>query len=86
MRKFVYINEDGIIIAMNESANEVIGTNIIEVPLNFNMMNKRWNGTEWVEYKTETIKEIPITEQEQIAIDTALNVEYMACLMEASLT
>lgn len=28
----------------------------------------------------------PLTEQEQIAIDTALNVEYMVCLMEASLT
>lgn len=28
----------------------------------------------------------PLTEQEQIAIDTALTVEYMACLLEASLT
>lgn len=27
----------------------------------------------------------PITEQEQIAIDTALTVEYMACLLEANL-
>lgn len=27
-----------------------------------------------------------LTEQEQIAIDTALTVEYMACLLEASLT
>ncbi len=27
-----------------------------------------------------------LSEQEQIAIDTALTVEYMACLLEASLT
>lgn len=27
----------------------------------------------------------PLTEQEQIAIDTALNVEYIACLLEANL-
>lgn len=27
----------------------------------------------------------PLSEQEQIAIDTALNVEYIACLMEANL-
>lgn len=27
----------------------------------------------------------PLTEQEQIAIDTALTVEYIACLMEANL-
>lgn len=31
-------------------------------------------------------EEEPLTEQEQIAIDTALTVEYMACLLEASLT
>lgn len=29
---------------------------------------------------------IPLSEQEQIVIDTALNVEYMTCLLEASLT
>ena len=27
----------------------------------------------------------PLSEQEQVAIDTALNVEYIACLMEANL-
>lgn len=27
----------------------------------------------------------PLSEQEQIAIDTALNVEYIACLLEANL-
>lgn len=27
----------------------------------------------------------PLTDQEQIAIDTALNVEYMVCLMEANM-
>lgn len=27
----------------------------------------------------------PLSEQEQLAIDTALNVEYIACLMEANL-
>lgn len=30
-------------------------------------------------------QEIPLSEQEQIAIDTALNVEYIACLMESGL-
>lgn len=39
-----------------------------------------------IEY-IDAIKESqPLSEQEQIAIDTALTVEYMACLMEASLT
>ncbi len=35
--------------------------------------------------RTHTTEENPLTEQEQIAIDTALNVEYMVCLMEANL-
>lgn len=39
--------------------------------------------TEYTDVKPEHLK--PLTEQEQIAIDTALNVEYMVCLMEANL-
>lgn len=43
------------------------------------------DGTIRVEYVDIERKEEPFTEQEQIAIDTALNVEYIACLLEANL-
>lgn len=44
------------------------------------------DGTIRIEYVDIKLQEEPLSEQEQIAIDTALNVEYIACLMEASLT
>lgn len=43
------------------------------------------NGTIRVEYEKLPPDTPPLSEQEQIAIDTALNVEYIACLMEANL-
>lgn len=41
--------------------------------------------SEYIPPEPEPIPTPPLTEQEQIAIDTALNVEYMVCLMEANL-
>lgn len=44
------------------------------------------DGTIRIDYTAIPIELItPLSEQEQIAIDTALNVEYIACLMEANL-
>lgn len=44
------------------------------------------DGTIRIEYEKVPPERIPpLSEQEQIAIDTALNVEYIACLMEANL-
>lgn len=44
------------------------------------------DGTIRLEYEPIPPEPIPpLSEQEQIAIDTALNVEYIACLMEANL-
>lgn len=83
MRKFVQVNEDGFIFGINETAGEIKGINVIEVPFDFDPEKKRWNGTGWEE--TAPDPDPPLTEQEQIAIDTALNVEYMVCLMEANL-
>lgn len=41
---------------------------------------------EYIPPKPEPIPEPPLTEQEQLAIDNALNLEYMVCLTETSLT
>ena len=38
-----------------------------------------------LESEPEPALSLPLSEQEQVAIDTALNVEYIACLMEANL-
>ena len=48
------------------------------------VLGKIWDGEKWNVPVYQTINEA-LSEQEQIAIDTALNVEYISCLMEASL-
>lgn len=53
-----------------------------------NMLGKIWNGEKWNDLEQTTEPETeptPLSEQEEIALDTALNVEYMVCLMEESL-
>ena len=51
MRKFVQIDEDGFIFGVNETAGEVTGANVIEVPFDFDPKNKRWNGSDWEDYE-----------------------------------
>lgn len=70
MRKFAQINADGTVLCCVESAREVTGENVIEVPLHFDTRNKRWNGKEWEEYIPEPISELP-TELERMAADIA---------------
>lgn len=43
------------------------------------------DGTIRIEYVDIELQEESLTEQEQITIDTALTVEYIACLLEANL-
>lgn len=59
---------------------------IIEV--DENVLGKVWNGTTWNEPEQPVRpaeETLPLTEKEQIMIDTVLNVEYMVCLMEATM-
>lgn len=51
------------------------------------MMYDAETGTflEYIPPEPETPELTPLTEQEEIALDTALNVEYMVCLLEESL-
>ena len=83
MERYAQVNKEGYIISDSHLSGIVDNKDMIPISDTFNCKNKRWNGKEWETYKPEPI---PLTEQEQIAIDTALNVEYMACLMEAALT
>lgn len=50
-----------------------------------NVLGKIWDGEKWNEPISEPVPEQPLSEQEQIAIDTALNVEYITCLLESNM-
>ena len=85
MFRYAQINENGTIDADSYLSGIVEVENMIPLAPDFDLRNKRWNGTDWEDYEPEPEPAPPLSEQEQIAIDTALNVEYIACLMEANL-
>jgi len=87
MPRYAQINAEGYVVSDSHLFDTVERENMIPLEEDFDLTNKRWNGMEWEEYESAPAPttDPPLTEQEQIAIDTALNVEYIACLMEANL-
>lgn len=86
MKQYAIIDENNMCVGCAQSPSEIKADNYIELKDGEEVVEGYiWNGETW-EKGTLPIQEQPLTEKEQIAIDTALNVEYMACLMEASLT
>ena len=87
MPRYAQINTEGYVVSDSYLSGTVKQENMVPLEEDFDLTNKRWNGKEWEEYEPEPepTPTPPLTEQEQIAIDTALNVEYMVCLMEANL-
>ena len=87
MPRYAQINAEGYVVSDSYLSGIVEQENMIPLEEDFDPTNKRWNGKEWERYEpvSALISDLPLTEQEQIAIDTALNVEYIACLMEANL-
>lgn len=85
MFRYAQVNENGCVDADSYLSGIVEAENMIPLAPDFDLRNKRWNGTDWEDYEPEPEPAPPLSEQEQIAIDTALNVEYIACLMEANL-
>ena len=85
MFRYAQVDEKGYVVSDSHLSGVVEAENMIRLALDFDLTNKRWNGTGWEEYEPEPAPPPPLSEQEQVAIDTALNVEYIACLMEANL-
>lgn len=85
MFRYAQVDEKGYVVSDSHLSGVVEAENMIPLAPDFDLRNKRWNGTDWEDYEPEPEPAPPLSEQEQIAIDTALNVEYIACLMEANL-
>ena len=83
--KHAQIRKDGTVEGENWLKNIEKGEILILIKTSFDPLGKRWIGNDWEDYEPEPVPAAPLSEQEQIAIDTALNVEYIACLMEANL-
>lgn len=71
MFTYVQIAEDGTIVGISYLSGEVNSPNLIRVPDDFDITNKKWNGKKFVDY----IPEIEEKTKTQIVseINTALN-------------
>lgn len=85
MFRYAQIDENGYVVSDSHLSGMVEAENMIPLAPDFDLTNKRWNGESWEAYEAEIEANLTLTEQEQLAIDTALNVEYIACMMEANL-
>ena len=83
---YAQINDENICIAVSKLHGEVKEGNLLQIPIyDSSILGKKYENGKWMDIPQKK-EQNPITEQEQIAIDTALNVEYIACLLEAALT
>jgi len=83
MFRYAQVNENGCVDADSYLSGVVEAENMIRLALDFDLETDGMIRIEYEEIPPEPAP--PLSEQEQIAIDTALNVEYIACLMEANL-
>lgn len=87
---YAHLDENGICNGFCGPGNKRSGSYLVEVPeMDDCYIRKKYNAEtgEWEEVEQEETEEPqPLSEQEQISIDMALNVEYLVCLMETSLT
>lgn len=77
----------GYMVADSKLSSTVQAEDMILVDISFSVEGKRYNydTKDWEICILPEPEPTPLTEQEEISIDTALNVEYMVCLMEESL-
>ena len=81
MYRYAQINENGIVVCDSYLSGEVIADNMIEIAEGFDLANKKIVDGQWVEYIPEPIVET-LTEQEKMALETAVNVDYLVCLAD----
>lgn len=79
MFRYAQINESGFVISDSYLSGEVTADNMIAIAEDFNLTNKKYVGSKWVEYIPETVVEV-LTEQEKTALETAVNIDYLVCL------
>ncbi len=81
---YAKLNEENICVGVSQLSGEVHRENMMQIQTyDMTILGKRYVDGKWEDVAPELQ---PLTEQEQISIDAALTVEYMACLLESSLT
>lgn len=70
--RYAQIDADGIVLNDGKLSGIVEAPNMIPIPNDFDITNKKYINGEWIGYKPEPIEE-PIPEQDQIQAEMLLN-------------
>lgn len=86
MYRYAQIDDNGYLVSDSFLSGEVTSDNMIPIPEDFNLANKKYNREtkQWEDYIPEPIPQ-PVT-QEDINNQILINQEYTNCLLELSVT
>lgn len=82
MMRYAQIDEDGYVVSDSYLSGEVIAKDMIPIPEDFDITNKKYVNGEWVEYIPEPIPEPILSEVEQAILQSVVNSEYLIALQE----
>lgn len=83
--RFAQIDEDGYVVSDSYLLGEVVADDMIAIPEDFDLTNKKYVGGEWVGYTPEPMPEPILSEVEQAILQSAVNSEYLIALQENNL-
>lgn len=83
---YAQLNDKNICVAISQLYGEVHKENMIQISTyDISILGGKYVNGEWEKVEPELPQEQSLSEQEQIAIDNALNLEYLVCLMETNM-
>lgn len=85
MFHYAQINESGICFAISELAGTVIADDMIPITAETDCLGKKWRDGEWLEVEQPEPAPEPLSDQEQLLLDTAINTEYLVTLADLGL-
>ncbi|MDD3393493.1 MAG: hypothetical protein PHG19_02465 [Anaerotignum sp.] len=80
---YAQLNEESVCIGVSQLSGVISSPLMIAIPaMDVSIVGKLYNDGVWEEIPVEPIPEFPLSEAEQTQLETALNIEYLICLME----
>jgi hypothetical protein len=80
---YAQLNEENVCIGVSQLSGAVSNPLMIAIPaMDVSIVGKIYNDGVWEEIPIEPIPQSPLSEAEQTQLETALNIEYLTCLME----
>ena len=82
---YAQIDLEGVCFAKSDLAGSVTADDMIHVTAETDCLGKKWRDGEWLEVEQPEPAPEPLSDQEQLLLDTAINTEYLATLADLGL-